>query len=202
MTKEFDLEGKPLTGNDRFEGFCADVASQIADIVDFDYKIVPVKDGKYGGINEDGTWNGMVGELIRGVSWTLAIPVPTLFAHSFTCIQHIIPDGLSKHLFCCKKDRKEKKIFISQLYCLLLAWTRHVDLDFVTEIHFCCEKDLFLSDLIGSCTKRVYMCAAGIWGHNNCNLAGPSVAFVCSKPSRAGGRQIFLRALVQKHTDK
>ncbi len=68
MMKEYDQDGKPLTGNDRYEGFCADVAEQIARIVDFEYKVVPVKDGKYGGINADGTWNGMVGELIRGVS--------------------------------------------------------------------------------------------------------------------------------------
>ena len=32
------------------------------------YKIVPVKDKKYGARDENGTWNGMVGELIRGVS--------------------------------------------------------------------------------------------------------------------------------------
>ena len=68
MSRDFDKEGKPLTGNDRFEGYCADVAKQIADIVDFEYQIVPVKDGKYGGVDQNGTWNGMVGELIRGVS--------------------------------------------------------------------------------------------------------------------------------------
>lgn len=72
MSRDFDKEGKPLTGNDRFEGYCADVAKQIADIVDFEYQIVPVKDGKYGGVDQNGTWNGMVGELIRGVSETFS----------------------------------------------------------------------------------------------------------------------------------
>ncbi len=73
MFKETDQDGKPLHGNDRFEGYCADVAKQLADIVGFEYKIVPVKDGKYGGTDENGTWNGMVGELIRNVS---RIPIP------------------------------------------------------------------------------------------------------------------------------
>jgi hypothetical protein len=32
------------------------------------YEIKPVADEKYGGLNDNGTWNGMVGELVRNVS--------------------------------------------------------------------------------------------------------------------------------------
>ena len=56
-----------LEGNDRYEGYCADLAGQVADIIKFNYNITPVKDEKYGS-NDTGTWNGMVGELLRGVS--------------------------------------------------------------------------------------------------------------------------------------
>ncbi len=73
MIKETDEDGKELKGNEKFEGYCADVAKQLADIVGFEYQIIPVKDGKYGGTDENGTWNGMVGELIRNVS---KIPAP------------------------------------------------------------------------------------------------------------------------------
>ncbi len=60
--------GKPLVGIDRYEGYCADLIKKIADIINIEYMLVPVKDGKYGAKNENGTWNGMVGELVRNVS--------------------------------------------------------------------------------------------------------------------------------------
>jgi len=52
--------------NDKYEGYCADLAKQIARVIGFRYFIKPVKDKKYGA-KENGTWNGMVGELIRHV---------------------------------------------------------------------------------------------------------------------------------------
>jgi len=57
----------PAAVNRQYEGYCADLAKQIADVVGFQYKIVPVRDDKYGAVDENGTWNGMVGELIRHV---------------------------------------------------------------------------------------------------------------------------------------
>jgi hypothetical protein len=67
-------EEKGLVGNDRFEGYAVDLTKKIMEIVGIlNYEIVPVKDKAYGARDENGTWNGMVGELIRGVSvlsWT------------------------------------------------------------------------------------------------------------------------------------
>ncbi|ELT93728.1 hypothetical protein CAPTEDRAFT_178222 [Capitella teleta] len=54
-----------LEGNDKYEGYCADLAKLIAEEINIKYKIVPVADKKYGGLNENGTWDGMVGELVR-----------------------------------------------------------------------------------------------------------------------------------------
>jgi len=56
-----------LSGNDLYDGYCADLAKKIADNVGFDYLIKPVADGKYGGRQDNGSWNGMVGELVRRV---------------------------------------------------------------------------------------------------------------------------------------
>ena len=61
--------GETLIGNNQFEGFCVDMLDQIAEMVGFKYEIKVVEDGNYGKIiDEKGTWNGMVGELLNGVS--------------------------------------------------------------------------------------------------------------------------------------
>ena len=66
MMKRFD--SPPLLGNDRYEGFCVDILKEIAQIVGFRYTIKLVEDEKYGAPDEDGNWNGMVRELMEGVS--------------------------------------------------------------------------------------------------------------------------------------
>lgn len=58
-----------LEGNDRYEGYCVDLASEIAKHVGMKFKLSVVTDGKYGARDpETKTWNGMVGELVYGVS--------------------------------------------------------------------------------------------------------------------------------------
>jgi Ligated ion channel L-glutamate- and glycine-binding site len=61
--------GVEYKGNDAFEGYCADLAAAVAKIVNFEYLIRPVKDGNYGKKLDDGSWNGMIGELIREVKY-------------------------------------------------------------------------------------------------------------------------------------
>ena len=58
----------PVSGDDMYVGFCVDLTKKISSIVGIKYKIVPVKDGRYGSVDENGTWDGMVGELVRNVS--------------------------------------------------------------------------------------------------------------------------------------
>ncbi|XP_064637985.1 glutamate receptor 3-like isoform X2 [Lineus longissimus] len=61
-----DDNGKPLVGNARFEGYCADLINEISQILRFDYVIRFVKDKNYGAIDEvTGRWNGMMGEVIE-----------------------------------------------------------------------------------------------------------------------------------------
>ncbi|KAM4732420.1 glutamate receptor 3-like isoform 3-T3 [Anableps anableps] len=56
-----------LEGNDRYEGYCVDLASEIAKHVGIKYKLSIVMDGKYGARDPDTKmWNGMVGELVYG----------------------------------------------------------------------------------------------------------------------------------------
>ncbi|KAI5700548.1 hypothetical protein M8J75_000369 [Diaphorina citri] len=54
-------------GNDKYEGFCKDLADLLAQRLKISYKFRLVKDNKYGAINKSNPseWDGMVGELIR-----------------------------------------------------------------------------------------------------------------------------------------
>ncbi|XP_035782747.1 ionotropic receptor 25a-like isoform X2 [Anopheles albimanus] len=47
-----------------FKGYCIDLLNKIAEIVEFDYEIREVEDGKFGNMNENGEWNGIVRKLI------------------------------------------------------------------------------------------------------------------------------------------
>ncbi|XP_029028786.1 glutamate receptor 1-like isoform X3 [Betta splendens] len=54
-------------GNDKYEGYCAELASEISKHVGFTYRLELVRDSKYGA-RDTATkmWNGMVGELVYG----------------------------------------------------------------------------------------------------------------------------------------
>ncbi len=51
------------------EGFVVDLVKKMSEIIGFKYRLVVVKDGKYGSPNKDGTYNGVVGELQRNVGF-------------------------------------------------------------------------------------------------------------------------------------
>ncbi|XP_055964161.1 glutamate receptor ionotropic, kainate 4 isoform X1 [Sorex fumeus] len=53
-----------MEGNDRYEGFCVDMLEELAEILRFNYQIRLVGDGVYGVPEANGSWTGMVGELI------------------------------------------------------------------------------------------------------------------------------------------
>ncbi|XP_034232443.1 glutamate receptor 1 isoform X2 [Thrips palmi] len=57
----------PKRPEEGYEGFCKDLADLVAKKLGITYKLVRVKDGKYGHVNPDSPkgWDGMVGELIR-----------------------------------------------------------------------------------------------------------------------------------------
>uniref|UniRef100_A0A0N5BKK9 PBPe domain-containing protein n=1 Tax=Strongyloides papillosus TaxID=174720 RepID=A0A0N5BKK9_STREA len=56
-----------LDKNSQFEGFCIDLLHQLSKDLGFTYTIHVVKDRKYGSdIYKNGTWDGIVGEILRG----------------------------------------------------------------------------------------------------------------------------------------
>lgn len=62
MMKSQDPNGPELRGNDRFEGYCKDLADLIAKVANVNFEIRPVKDGKYGSPdnNADGIFNTFI----------------------------------------------------------------------------------------------------------------------------------------------
>lgn len=53
----------------RYKGFSIDVLDALAKILGFKYDMYQVGDGKYGTALPNGSWNGMIGELIGKVSF-------------------------------------------------------------------------------------------------------------------------------------
>lgn len=71
LKKNADL----FVDNERYEGYCVDLAAEIAKHCGFKYQLKIVGDGKYGARDaETKIWNGMVGELVYGVSVCAQVP--------------------------------------------------------------------------------------------------------------------------------
>lgn len=62
-----------LTGNDRFEGYCVDLIQELSTILDFKYELYLVHDNRFGARRPDGHWDGMVGEVLAGVSFKIPV---------------------------------------------------------------------------------------------------------------------------------
>ena len=69
------------TGNDRFEGYIPDLLREIGDITNEEYEIYLSPDKKYGSQNKDGSWDGMVGEVMKGVRFLLIFLQRKLVIH-------------------------------------------------------------------------------------------------------------------------
>lgn len=59
-----------MTRGSELEGYCIDLLSELSKKLGFMYTVHLVKDGRYGKMDQSGNWNGMIGEVIRGVSLT------------------------------------------------------------------------------------------------------------------------------------
>ena len=67
MMEKKDTNGNIIKGE--YEGFCVDLVQKLSEMIKFKYKMKAVSDGQFGGM-VNGTWNGMVGELLRRVSFS------------------------------------------------------------------------------------------------------------------------------------
>jgi len=84
-----DYENNGTSGSadssQRFIGYIPDLLQELSHIIHFDYVIQPVQDASFGHRRLDGTWDGMVGQLIDGVSLSNSTPITSLSDH-FNCM--------------------------------------------------------------------------------------------------------------------
>ena len=60
-------EHENKVGNDKFEGMMKDLLNHISKELGFRYEMYLVPDGNFGSKKESGGWNGMIGEVLKGV---------------------------------------------------------------------------------------------------------------------------------------
>lgn len=68
-------ESEKYPDNEKYMGFCMDLLKRMAADLGFTYSIHVVKDNKYGNVLENGTWNGMIGEILSGVRFNVSLPM-------------------------------------------------------------------------------------------------------------------------------
>lgn len=92
------------TESNALEGYAIDLLSELAQSVGFNYTLYVVKDGKYGAIDQDGNWNGMVGEIIRKVSqWRVTHPSSGTCTAGVNCLFELRRlESLVRHRRCPK----------------------------------------------------------------------------------------------------
>lgn len=88
----------------RYKGFSIDVLDALAKILGFKYDIYQVGDGKYGSMLPNGSWNGMIGELIGKVSTCFLcirrymLPMYKALFQARKCVSLLCTQWLSKLL--------------------------------------------------------------------------------------------------------
>ena len=64
----FVMKKKQEDGSFSYEGYCIDLLKELARNLKFTYEVYPSPDGAYGAKTENGTWNGMMAEIVNEVS--------------------------------------------------------------------------------------------------------------------------------------
>lgn len=60
-------------GSSSYEGYCIDLLNELARNLKFTYEIYVSPDGMYGAQTDNGTWNGMVGEIVNEVAFIIQL---------------------------------------------------------------------------------------------------------------------------------
>ena len=56
-----------IAGSPRYYGYCIELLDALADQMGFDYDIYDSPDGQFGSLADDGSWSGVIKELIEKV---------------------------------------------------------------------------------------------------------------------------------------
>ncbi|KAL3879296.1 hypothetical protein ACJMK2_031597 [Sinanodonta woodiana] len=105
------INGKPLVGNERYEGYCIDLAEELSQRINFTYTIQLVKDQNYGRI-VDGSWNGIIAELLTNEA-DIAIAALTITEAREKVVDFTKPYMNTGISLMIKKPENEKPGFLS-----------------------------------------------------------------------------------------
>ncbi|KAJ0170035.1 hypothetical protein K1T71_014641 [Dendrolimus kikuchii] len=81
----FTEDGQPV-----YEGYCIDLIDKIAEALEFDYEIITPKSGGFGQKLPNGSWNGVVGDLMHGET-DMAVAALTMTAEREEVIDFVAP---------------------------------------------------------------------------------------------------------------
>ncbi|CAH2062148.1 unnamed protein product, partial [Iphiclides podalirius] len=90
---KLDPAGKPLVDEDGqplFHGYCIDLIEKLSQTMGFDYEIVSPRSGGFGHRLPNGSWNGVVGDLMRGET-DIAVAALTMTAEREEVIDFVAP---------------------------------------------------------------------------------------------------------------
>ena len=98
-----DRDGRP-----KLEGYCVDMIEEMAKRMNFDYEILLPKDEAYGMQQPDGSWSGVIGDLVMG-NIDIAVAGMTMTSAREEVVDFISPyfdvSGISIILRMPVKDR-------------------------------------------------------------------------------------------------
>ncbi|KAM6980704.1 glutamate receptor U1 [Aplochiton taeniatus] len=103
-----------MSKGSQLEGYCMDLLSELAKKLGFSYKVHLVRDGSYGRQDENGNWNGMIGEVVRGEA-DLAIAPLTLTAAREKVVGMTKPFMQTGISILLRKDISEESAFFDFL---------------------------------------------------------------------------------------
>ncbi|XP_061726097.1 ionotropic receptor 25a [Cydia pomonella] len=81
----FNEDGEPM-----YEGYCIDLIQKLSESMDFDYEIITPKTGTFGRRLANGTWDGVVGDLMRAET-DIAVSALTMTAEREEVIDFVAP---------------------------------------------------------------------------------------------------------------
>ncbi|CAL4208831.1 unnamed protein product, partial [Meganyctiphanes norvegica] len=114
-----DIVIDETTGKKTYEGYCFELTEYLAEMKNFDYEFVFPKDGQYGGRMENGSWNGLVGDLANGETDIIVAPL-TMTSEREEVIDFVAPyfdqSGIS---IVIRRSKPEESLF---KFMLVLRW--------------------------------------------------------------------------------